>query len=105
MAARTEVVPRDFFVLELRSVSGKAGQHSLPAGREEQSGGRPYTERQRPGRGPCLGCDRRELPAGRRWCDYPGSPAALHRRGADNAEEVLTLKLLASAAQIKRAEG
>ncbi len=78
-----QLLSRNFVVLEFRGVPGAAGEHSLPTRGQEQDGVRAHAERQRAGRGPHLGRDRRELSAGRRECDDSGGAAALHWCGTD----------------------
>src|SRR5579863_874649 len=89
MVARAAVVSRDFLVLELRIVSGAAGQHPLSSGGQEQNGIRAYPEWQRSGRRPHLGGDCGELPASRWQRGDSRSSALVYGDGpADPQEDI-----------------
>ncbi len=86
VAAGAERVQGDLLLLQLRGFPGAARGH--PLSQREESGVRAHAERQRPGGGPHLGGDRRELPAEGRQRGGSGSAAAVSERRSDPAAEV-----------------
>src|SRR5215472_4172970 len=89
MVAGAAAVSGNFFVLELRIVSGTAGQHPLPPGGQEQDGICAHPERQRFGGGTHVGSDCRKLPAGGWQCAGSGSVAPFYgNRPADTEKNV-----------------
>ena len=66
VAAGAEAVSRNFFLLELRGVSGAAGEHTLPSGGQQEERVRAHAERQRAGDWADVAGDPGELSAGRR---------------------------------------
>src|ERR1035441_3386546 len=98
MASRTAALPGDLFLLELRELSGAAGQHPLPGGgRQGQARIRTHIEWQRTGRGTHMAGYCRKLSAGRRLGDDSRGAAALYgRSGAHHTARGTMNKLLKS---------
>ena len=83
LAAGAERLQGNFFVLELRGVSGPPRLHPREIG-QGQSRLCAHAERQRAGGGPHLGGHCRKLSAGRWQRGGAGSPAALRGHGCDS---------------------
>src|ERR1019366_10818846 len=82
-------VPRDFFLLELRSLSVPSRKHPLSPGRRPQERTGAHPEWQGIGCRTNLGCDCRKLSAVRRHRTHSGSAASVYRRRPHHAQEVL----------------